>query len=119
MDGSVEQRRMCDLCAMQEEWKLVGTDNIDAVEFEHYSWVKVRAHFWWEQDYEGDYDGGLEIEEVLESKPCPTVRAESGFVVLKNCPYCQHKHIVEDTNHEFETVPCMKTGKDVLVRVIA
>lgn len=114
-DGSRKENQpkgLTDVGWVKEEWSCVGFDMIGDEDLRMSSKLVVKGHMWCDgPDWEGDYDGGFDIDEIIERKPMIKRFSKTGAdgskaVVVTDCPECHMTHIIADDGSQFQVFDC-------------
>lgn len=105
----------------KEEWHAVGISMLgDREDFEFIKTIKIKGYMWCDgPDHNGEYDGGFEIETILESVPMAkgkTIEKQGQkLVFIDDCPNCHKQHTIKDNAYLTQTYVC--NGKQMTSKV--
>jgi len=128
-DGSRESHannaidRMTDVGWVRDDWRYAGTDMLRSNdELLMSAKLVVKGYSWTTRTYDGEYDGGFEVVEVVSRKPMIRRRAvpsatKAGVkhVDVCDCPVCGTSHSLPDDGSQKQVFDC--GGETVVVYV--
>jgi hypothetical protein len=97
---------------VREDWANCGPDMLGDDELLLSARLVVRGYSWLEgPDRAGEYDGGFEIDKIIERKPMikrfSVVGADGNkYVNVTDCPGCHMTHVIPDDKSQKQVYEC-------------
>ena len=114
-------KSLTDMGWATEEWHVVGIDMLGSKQdYEYTKTLKIKGYMWCDgPDFNREYDGGFEIEEVLEDIPMaqavPVEKNGKRLVFIEDCPNCHKQHTIKDNTYLTQNYVC--NGKSMTSKI--